>query len=126
MCPRQTKLTSNFYHTLWRSNNVMFTKTVILPRFGDSRLSLSRLLFFPISLQVIVLSRRINPHPAKNYLCKSGDLTDRCNYRDEDSDGSRTSSSPTTGDNVGERCSSRPHTVVLKVYIMTFLLTHQR
>ena len=92
MCPQPNLNLLAIFILLIKCNNPTtgcFPRWPHYPNLRISHLSLSSLSCFPISLQVIVLSRRIKPYPAKNDACGSGDLTDRRNYRDEGSDGSR-------------------------------------
>ena len=67
---------------------------------------------------------QITPYPTKNDARGSRGLMHRRNYRGEGLDSSRTS--PTTDENVSERRVRLDHTVVPKVRVAIFLLTHQR
>ena len=105
MCPNFTWISSNFLILMINCGDTamqFIPNGTTYPKLGIYYPSPSSLyLFSLISMQIIALSRILNPHPTKYEVRDSRGLTDMRIFRDESSDVSRTSL--IIGDNVGNR-----------------------
>ena len=96
-------------------------QTATLPQFGDiSPFFVESFIYFSISSHVITLSRRVNPHPAKNNTRGSGGFLDRHNCCGEVSNGFRTS--PMTSKKFGKRSAHLGHTAGPKTHVTHYFL----